>query len=321
VPEQVTSGATEEQGISFAPDGRSFVTAIGERTSTLWVHAGETRQVTFEGYAYMPSFSADAKRLFFLQRSRSDRRFVSGELWTIDLQTSRRERLLPDHMMEHYDVSRDGERVAFVDVDQSGRSSVWEATLSGRSPPHRVSAFEGVRVLYGPNDDLFFVGGEAGRFYLYRVARDGGGLRKVIEPQTAFLFDVSPDGNWVAAWVGAGVAFYPTNGGAPLTLCKYCGTAGEENRGVTPSMVHWSRDGRFLYLHAAPRRQTYVLALRPGEMVPPLPPDGYPGIPQAADALGAKPIVDPRAFASEDPEIYAFPRVAAFRNIYRVRVP
>jgi len=29
VPEQITSGASEEQGVAFAPDGRSFVTAVG----------------------------------------------------------------------------------------------------------------------------------------------------------------------------------------------------------------------------------------------------------------------------------------------------
>jgi Tol biopolymer transport system component len=50
-PEQVTSGATEEQGIAFAADGGSFVTSIGDRQSTLWVHAGDTRQVTFEASA------------------------------------------------------------------------------------------------------------------------------------------------------------------------------------------------------------------------------------------------------------------------------
>ena len=38
MPEQVTFGATEEEGIEFAPDGRSFLTSIGTRQSTLWVH-------------------------------------------------------------------------------------------------------------------------------------------------------------------------------------------------------------------------------------------------------------------------------------------
>ena len=50
-PEQVTSGATEEQGLSFAPDGRSFVTSVGASQSTLWVHdAKGDRQITSEGF-------------------------------------------------------------------------------------------------------------------------------------------------------------------------------------------------------------------------------------------------------------------------------
>ena len=36
--EQVTFGVTEEEGIHFAPDGRSFVTSIGTSQSTVWMH-------------------------------------------------------------------------------------------------------------------------------------------------------------------------------------------------------------------------------------------------------------------------------------------
>jgi Tol biopolymer transport system component/tRNA A-37 threonylcarbamoyl transferase component Bud32 len=321
VPEQVTSGATEEQGVSFAPDGRSFVTSIGENRSTLWVHAGETHQITFEGFAYMPSFSADGKRLYYLQRSRADRRFVSGELWTVDLQSGRRERLLPDNLMEHYDVSRDGTRTVFVGVDQAGRSSVWEATLNGSAPPRHVSTFEAVRVLYGVRDDVFFVGGETSSLFLYNVSRDGSGLRKVVSTPVTFLYDVSPDGRWVAVWAGAAVRFYPVDGGVPVTMCETCGTAGEENRGVTPSLIRWSRDGRLMFLHNTDSRRTYVLPLPPGRPVPAIPPGGFRGMSDAVAALGAKPLPDPRAFVSDDPDVYAFPRVSTLRNIYRVRVP
>jgi hypothetical protein len=34
-PEQVTSGVATEEGIAFAPDGRSFVTSIGTSQSTV----------------------------------------------------------------------------------------------------------------------------------------------------------------------------------------------------------------------------------------------------------------------------------------------
>jgi hypothetical protein len=49
-PNKVTSGASEEEGISFAPDGRSFVTAVGTVQNTLWVNlAGGEPQITSQG--------------------------------------------------------------------------------------------------------------------------------------------------------------------------------------------------------------------------------------------------------------------------------
>jgi len=70
-PEQVTSGATEEEGVAFFPDGRSFVTSVETSQNTLWLHdARGDRQITSQGYAYLPSFSADGKRLYYLVRSR-----------------------------------------------------------------------------------------------------------------------------------------------------------------------------------------------------------------------------------------------------------
>ena len=77
-PEQVTFGATEEEGIWFAPDGRSFVTSVGTQQSTLWLHdrQGE-RQITSEGYATLPQLSADEKKLYYLLRSRANRRSVT----------------------------------------------------------------------------------------------------------------------------------------------------------------------------------------------------------------------------------------------------
>lgn len=321
-PEQVTYTATEEQGLAFAPDGQSFVTSIGDRQSTLWVHAGVTRQATFEGFAYLPSFSPDGTRLYYLQRSNTDRRFVSGELWTIDLKTGTRKRLLPDQLMEHYDVSRDGTRVAFVALDDSGRSSVWEASLDGSAPPRQVSSYEAIRVLYGSDDrDLYFVGGQTSNLYLYRVSLSDGALHKVIDAPANFLYDVSPDGKWVAAWVGTAVAFYPTAGGSRVLVCQNCASAGDENRGVTPPVIRWARDGRHLYLHDTKTRKTYVVELKPGETLPALPENGVDTIEAAARLQGGEPIADDRAFMGDEPSLYAFPRVSTHRNIYRVTVP
>ncbi len=322
-PEQLTSGATEEQGLAFAPDGRSFVSSVGESQSTLWLHdSSGTRQITSEGFAYLPSFSADGKRLFYLLRSRANRRFVSGELWVEELATGRQQRLLPDFLMEHYNVSSDGTRVVFITADSAGHSPVWIAPLDGSSSPRRLSSFDSVRALFAPSGEVFFVGGETRTMFLYRIQPDGGGLRKVIAAPAAFIYDISPDGKWVAAWVGTAVAIYPVDGGPPTVICARCATAGEENRGVTPSLVSWSRDGKNLFLHSTRTRATYVLPLRPGQLLPAVPASGF----QLGDAVditmpGTRRIPDERAFMGPDSSIYAFPKLVTHRNIYRIAVP
>src|SRR4030095_1846793 len=70
MPEQITFGPTEEEGIDFLPDGRSCVTSIGTRQSTLWIHDGRgDRQITSEAYTFRPSFSSDGKTLYYLVRT------------------------------------------------------------------------------------------------------------------------------------------------------------------------------------------------------------------------------------------------------------
>jgi len=321
-PEQITFGASEEQGLAFDPDGRSFVTSVGESQSTLWFHDAEgERQITSQGYSYLPSFSADNKRLFYLQRSRANRRFVSGELWVADLKTSKRERLLPDFLMEHYSVAADDKRVVFVRIDDSGHSAIWIASLDGSVPPRRVVSMESVRALFDPKGGVFFVGGERGSPFLWHVQEDGGQLQKVTSMPVVFIYSVSPDGKVVALWVGASVIVYPLDGGNPVRLCSRCGTAGEENRGVTPSLVSWSPDAKFLYLHATGTRQTYVIPLPPGQLLPQLPHLGIASMEAAAHLPGAKVISEQRAFMGPGPAAYAFPRVTTHRNIYRIRVP
>ena len=52
---------------------------------------------------------------------------MSGELWAGDIQTGHSERLLPDFVMEHYDISGDGKRIAFAGIDEAGHSGASHA--------------------------------------------------------------------------------------------------------------------------------------------------------------------------------------------------
>jgi eukaryotic-like serine/threonine-protein kinase len=78
VPEQITTGPTEEEGVAVAPDGRSLITALGIRRSSIWMHDrnGE-RAVVAEGFARLPRLSRDGSHLFFLLRPAADLTFPS----------------------------------------------------------------------------------------------------------------------------------------------------------------------------------------------------------------------------------------------------
>jgi len=314
---------TEEQGLSFDPDGRSFVTSVGASQSTLWVHdARGDRQITSEGFAFLPSFSADGKTLYYLVRSRASRRFVSGELWSANLETGRATRLLPDYLTEHYNVSPDGKRVVFVSVDEAGHSQLWLATLDASSPPRRLASTEYAdRALFDPHGGVLFAGGEGGVYYLYHVNDDGTGLRKLLPGAVSFLYAISPDGSAVALWVGSDVYVDAYDGSRQTLICKRCGTAGEENRGVTPALLSWSPDQKFLYVHGTGTRHTWAVPLRSGQPLPSLPENGFPHLNAAAKLPGAKAFAEERAFGGADPSAYAYSRVTTHRNIYRIPVP
>src|SRR3989442_6432987 len=97
MPEQITFGATEEEGIAMWPDGRSFASAVGTKVSSIWVHdAGKERQITSEGYGQAPSFSLDGKKLYYLLAVSGAQQWSAGKLWAFDLGTGKRERLVAD---------------------------------------------------------------------------------------------------------------------------------------------------------------------------------------------------------------------------------
>ena len=325
-PEQITSGVMQEEGIEFAPDGRSFVTSIGASQSSVWFHDSRgDRQITSEGYGLLPSVSPDAKKLYYLLRAGGARHFVSGELWVADLESGQRQRLLPDLEMRHYAISADGQRVVFVVSDDTGRSPVWLAALNGRSAPRQVTTNDGWKVYFGAGGYVVFMGVEKGATFVYRVKEDGSELRKVVRIDSAapLLFSASPDGKWVVipdstdkmAWPAM---VYPMGGGSPRLLCVPCASGNDVER-TGPPGVSWSPDGKFLYLKF--QESIYAIPLRPGQMLPPIPAAGFRSKEDVAAFPGARLIPQEGAFPGPNPSIYAFTKVATHRNIYRVPVP
>jgi Tol biopolymer transport system component len=322
-PEQVTFSASEEEGVSFAPDGRSFVTSIGTRQSTLWVHTEQgDRQITSQGFASLPQLSTDGKKLYYLLRSQSNRRFVSGELWVANLETGSQERLLSEFVMEHYSVSADGKRIVFAAIDEMGHSPVWLATLDGTAAPRRLSTVDAVRTFFGANGDVYFLGAEdESTKFVYRVREDGSGLQKALDHPMAYFYDVSPDAKSLAVLEGNVVQVSPVGGGPVTVICRLCGAAGGENRGITPPAIHWSPDGKFVYLNDRQSHRIYAVPLGAGASLPSLPASGLSAMADAAAWPGIQVINEALAFSGPNPSVYAFPRVTTQRNIYRISVP
>lgn len=333
-PEQLTSGPTEEMGIAVAPDGRSLITSVGAEQSTLWVHdtSGE-RQVASQGFVMFPRLSPDGKKLFYLVRSRDSRAFQAGRLWVADLESGRREPLLPDFILVHYKISHDGKRILFVATDTQDKPHLWLAPLDRRFPPREIPSSAPSTAVFGARDDLFVVEAEGANYYLYRMKEDGTEKRKVVEvPMTRYVLlgdtvDVSADGRWVSISVALPitdeklftVSAYPVDGGDALRICDEC-------------WVHWGSGGKFFYVgfvnFAETTVRAFAIPIPSGKVVPDLPADGIL-TPEDILALEGVQVVDypgmailglqQRSFApGSDLSVYAFTRTAVQRNLYRI---
>ncbi|HEU5251551.1 MAG TPA: hypothetical protein VFW15_16325, partial [Thermoanaerobaculia bacterium] len=332
-PEQVTSGTTQEDGIAMSPDARSFVTSVGTVQSSVWLHdGGAERQLTFEGYSSFGTigaarsyFSEDGRKLYYLVRQQGAREFEDGELWVVDLDSKRSERLLPGFTTAQFDVSADGKRVVFT-VRKDETIQIWLASLERRFPPRKISTsqFNERRPVFGPAGDVFFLALEPGGRALYRMKGDGTGRQRIRPDASGPLGSVSPDGEWITARSlaasgeeGGGrlpVDAFPVRGGPPVRICRGCRTA------------KWSPDGRYLYLSFVGMGiftefgKTLALPIPPGKYVPDLPPAGVASVDEALSLPGVRVIEHGNISPGRDPSVYAFTKLTAQRNLYRIPI-
>jgi DNA-binding winged helix-turn-helix (wHTH) protein/Tol biopolymer transport system component len=329
-PEQITFGATEEEGIAIAPSGRSLITSIGFEQSTAWLHDGAgDRQISSEGYAYTPAVSPDGSKVYYLVRSGSSRDFVAGELWVADVNSARRERLLPGFLITRYDISPDGKRVVFAVNDASEKSSLWLARLDSRSPPRQLTSSEASRPFFGPDGDVFFLGNEGQSQYVYRTKEGSALSEKVVTDPIIYLIAVSPDGQWLIAWIAYGgdestqaLVAYPTRGGSKKLICSACWIRGPSNPGGP--MVTWTRDQQFMFFKSivgGMDHKTFVMPLRSGEALPTLPESGFQSPRDVLAIPGAWYIAEEEVFPGTSSSVYAFTRKTIRRNLYSIPVP
>lgn len=314
-PQQLTSGPTEEEGIAIVPDGKSLITSSGLRESTLWVRdARGERQVSSEGFAQFPQFSADGKKLYYLvRRNGVSGSFASGELWVADVATGSAEHLLRGFVVNGYDISPDGTKVLFSALDEHGTSHLWLAPLDLRSSPQEFSSStseDGPR--WGAGSEIYFRAEEANLNFLYRMNADGSGRTKALPDPILELETVSPDGKWaVVAQPVAGdpsfsIVAAPLQGGPSVTICRgYCAP-------------FWNTTGTiFSVVPGYAAERMVQIAVSPGKSVPELPPDGIPLDGNITGIRNAK-ALESVVIAGPTPDLSATQHENVHRNLYRI---
>ena len=326
VPEQLTFGATEEEGVAVSPDGRTLITSAGIQESTVWLHDSQgDRQVSGEGFASVPGlgfvgtgvrsvFSSDGKRLFYLVRKRRSRAFKSGELWMTDLATGRIEAVLPGVSMTDFDLAPDGEHLAFAALDEEGNPHAWLAQLDAHIPPKQLTLSVARQPYFGPGGDVYFLLHEGAQEFLYTVGPNEIAPRLIDSEPSAEFSNISPGGDWLLSGSDAGtVVARPVKGGSVIPICSSCGAG-------------WGSGGKFLYIRFRTSGETaggrtIAIGLPAGKDLPMLPASG---LKSAEDVKGVNVVAEidmtgKSVFApGPEPSVYAYSRMMVQRNLFRI---
>ncbi len=308
-PERITMGPGEEQGLAIAPDGKSLISSVGVRKSSVWIHgASGERSLSPEGSATHPSFSADGKRVYYLLQKNTS---GANELWSTERGSGISNPALPGVPLVDFDISHDGQQVAFTARDGSD-SQIFIAPLDGSAPPRLVTR-GGDRVNFGAAGELVFRQRGEHAYYLARVKTDGTGLERILDDPISDMGFVSPDGSWATV---AGVGG-PKHG----TLAVSLKDRARKVICAGPCLPRWSADGAYLYLlmDPAPAESgpTLVLPIPSGAGLPALPAQGLG--PHAGEGLpGISAIRESWVGPGPDPRTYAFVKSEFVGNLFRI---
>lgn len=336
VPEQVTTGPTEEDGIALTPDGKQLITSVGLEQGTVWIHDEKgDRQLSGEGYAYAPQFSADGKSIYYLQENRgshalSEKTSVDEnpgtKLIRTDLDSGTSETLLSGVPVWQFSVSSDGKRVVYALLEK-GLRHIWSAPTDRRSAPRQISSGNDDSPLLLDNGDIIFRTEEGGVYFAYRMKADGSGREKLLSSNIIRLLGVSPDGESIVLWMpvqdensSSAVQAYRLRDGKFQRICDLCG-------------VQWSADRKYLYLLGKgfavtttlkPLSGFFAVPLKSAKIFPDLPARGFKSVAElnklAAVELPTTNDVDDIS-PGPDPRFFAFSRRTIQRNLYRVPLP
>jgi hypothetical protein len=97
---------------------------------------------------------------------------------------------------------------------------------------------------------------------------------------------------------------YPVDGGAQITICAGCATAGGQERGVTRAASQLDARRKVPQSRSPERRKySYAIPLQPGQVLPKLPASWIQSPEDAAALPGARLISDEAVFAGADPSM------------------
>lgn len=326
-PEQITNGPTEEEGVVVESGGRSVLTALGKRESSIGLHeANRDRGLVNEGEILgwrqgedsPPCFSPDGNSIYYLFRQKQG---TLPELWRVETGSARSEAVFPGIRMKDYDLSPDGKEIFYSEISPSGTNELRIASLDGSSPPVPIPVSGAWLPHFGPGGKLLVVRREGHSNYLEAMNRDGSGLHRAIAHPIVDSLYFSPSRDWVVTIVAPPgnsqlfIGAFPLNGGPPREMCS-----------EAPCFPAWSPDGKWLLLYVgkgseADAARTLAIPLAPGKTLPDLP------------AGGIRPNTEPKAFPGSffvnhvgfiegsNPFRYAYLDSRDHRNIYRISLP
>ena len=324
-PEQIAFGPTEEEGLAVERDGRSVITSIGVRTSSIWIHDDQgERSLSSEGEIEAgptsPVFTADNKTLYYLLRRAPAG--SSPELWRMTVDSGKSEAVFPGVSMLAYDVSPDETQVVYATAGRNGKSQLWLAPIDRSSAPRHIGHSGEAWPFFGARGKIVFQMTEGNANYLEEMNEDGSGRAKVVPYPIVEILGISPGRKWVMGLlpysdgksVGPMEVAIPLDGGAPVRTCaSYC-------------VQTWSSNGKFLFIAVEAPSQTspgrsLAIPIGPGETLPALPLGGVEPGAEPADVPGSQAVSRALLVPGKDPSHYAYVNTTAHRNLYRISLP
>ena len=330
LPEQITFGPTEQEGTAITADGKYLITSMGLQQSSVWLHdaAGE-RRLTDERYVALPTMSASGTRMFYLVRTKLSRGQTSGELWSIDVNSGTRERVLPGMTIANYSLSRDGRTVVFSSSASDADEGIWIADVERRTPPRRLVRGTELRAFFGAPGEIVYTGEDS---HLYRMKEDGTGIEMISPDPVAYLSMVSPDGRWAVVirpqnpnGVGTtSLAFMSLRGEESFDVCNDDCSVGPRSFLIAPPFA-WNTDATQLFVNLTYFGQgtsrTVVLPYKSDVAAATLWPKGLRREKDVMENPGAKVINAAYTFPAADAAAFLSWRGSTQSNLYRVRIP